>query len=255
MQLPHRVLRAIRIWQQENRRTWKSQFQNLVDARGVEAVRRSYRDRYQESLPYAVVIAQAVGQALAEFQPRHPELNSFLRRGFLGLRCHFFKKISFGCTFAYENAEGYEQVIIAVVEEPDKKTLRQIALELQEKMRPDHKSVKESAIYYRLPYILQKILAYYGENSRTARYKYRGTVSYTALGKFGIDSHELPQTSTLTFGMGQVKDRPIVDQGQVIAAPTFQFFMSIDRRLMNGQVPALLLARICEILEKGSHLI
>jgi pyruvate/2-oxoglutarate dehydrogenase complex dihydrolipoamide acyltransferase (E2) component len=251
MSLPHRVLRAIRMWQAENQRTWRSQFHNLLDASALENIREQYHRQYGENLPYAVLVAKAVSIAMREFLPEHPELNAYLHRGILGYRAHYFDRLSFGCTFSVNNPEGYEQIVIAVCEDPDQKDLREINAALREKFLPTSPTVKNSSLYYRLPWILQKILAWYGENNAKARFLYRGTYSYTALGKFGIDYHDVPQSSTLTFGMGQVKERVFAKDGRPYVAPGFYLIMSLDRRLMNGQVPAEFLARVSDLLERG----
>jgi pyruvate/2-oxoglutarate dehydrogenase complex dihydrolipoamide acyltransferase (E2) component len=249
---PQRVLRAVRMWHAENRRTWRSQFQNMINATKIEEYRLAYKSKFGESLPYASVVAKAVAIAMREFLPQHPELNSYLKRGIFGKSVVYFDRLSFGCTFSVPNPEGYEQIVIAVCEDPDRKDLNIISQDLKAKFQPSGKTVQSSAIYFRLPWILQKILAFYGENSQAARFHHRGTYSYTALGKFGVDSHDVPTSSTLTFGMGQIKDQVFAIEGKPAVARGFILMMTIDRRLMNGQVPAEFMGRVSQILETAT---
>ena len=69
------------------------------------------------------------------------------------------------------------------------------------------------------------------------------------MGKFGADFHlSLPQTSTLQFGMGAVKDRVVARAGLPVVVKTMNLTLSFDRILMNGRPAGILLETIARIM-------
>jgi pyruvate dehydrogenase E2 component (dihydrolipoamide acetyltransferase) len=79
-----------------------------------------------------------------------------------------------------------------------------------------------------------------------------GTFTVSNLGMYGIDNFSaainLPQAAIL--GVGQVKERPVVRDGELTSAETMLATLSCDHRILYGAAGAQFLARVRELLEE-----
>lgn len=78
-----------------------------------------------------------------------------------------------------------------------------------------------------------------------------GGFTITNLGMFGIDSFDAvlnpPQAAILA--VGRIKERAIVENGAVVAAPMINLSLSVDHRVLDGAAAARFLGDLVEILE------
>jgi 2-oxoglutarate dehydrogenase E2 component (dihydrolipoamide succinyltransferase) len=78
-----------------------------------------------------------------------------------------------------------------------------------------------------------------------------GTFTITNGGTFGslLSTPIVNPPQSAILGMHAIKDRAIVENGQVIAAPMMYIALSYDHRIVDGQQAVLFLVRIKELIE------
>jgi pyruvate/2-oxoglutarate dehydrogenase complex dihydrolipoamide acyltransferase (E2) component len=84
--------------------------------------------------------------------------------------------------------------------------------------------------------------------------RYRGgAVLISSPAKYGVDSVITTWTWPLGLSFGYVKQRPVVRNGQVVPAVTFNLVLNFDRRVMAGAQAARFFHRMVEILENAQQ--
>lgn len=76
-----------------------------------------------------------------------------------------------------------------------------------------------------------------------------GTFALTSLGHRPVDGFHSVGGTTVTIGIGQVAERPVVRDGRIVAAPTMRLSLAFDHRVIDGAEAADLLADIKDHLE------
>ena len=81
-----------------------------------------------------------------------------------------------------------------------------------------------------------------------------GTITITNFGVFNIDSGTpiLNPGESVILGVGAIKEKPWVVDGQVVPRPVAQLALSFDHRLIDGALGAELLRDISAVLEDPS---
>lgn len=78
-----------------------------------------------------------------------------------------------------------------------------------------------------------------------------GVFTLTNLGMFRIDSFDAiinpPQAAILA--VGRIRQRPMVEDGELIAAPMFNLSLSVDHRVLDGAAAARFLGDLVELIE------
>lgn len=78
-----------------------------------------------------------------------------------------------------------------------------------------------------------------------------GVFTFTNLGMFKIDAFEAilnpPQAAILA--VGRLKERPLAENGALIAAPTLNLSLSVDHRVVDGALGARFLSDLVDMLE------
>ncbi len=78
-----------------------------------------------------------------------------------------------------------------------------------------------------------------------------GVFTLTNLGIFRIDSFDAiinpPQAAILA--VGRIRERPMVEDGELIAAPMFNLSLSVDHRVLDGAAAARFLGDLVELIE------
>ncbi|MFI9387663.1 2-oxo acid dehydrogenase subunit E2 [Kutzneria sp. NPDC052558] len=77
-----------------------------------------------------------------------------------------------------------------------------------------------------------------------------GTFSVTSLGHRPVDSFHSVGGTTITLGLGQVVDRPVVRDGVIVIAPVMRLSLAFDHRVIDGAAAADVLAEIKQGLEE-----
>ena len=76
-----------------------------------------------------------------------------------------------------------------------------------------------------------------------------GTFAVTSLGHRPVQSFHSVGGTTITLGLGQVSDRPVVRDGVLAVAPLMRLSLSFDHRVIDGAEAADVLTEIKDALE------
>ena len=78
-----------------------------------------------------------------------------------------------------------------------------------------------------------------------------GTFTLTNLGMLGVDVFQAiinpPQSAILATG--RIADRPVVENGEVVARPTIYLTLSVDHRVLDGATAARFLQDLQALIE------
>ena len=84
-----------------------------------------------------------------------------------------------------------------------------------------------------------------------------GTFSITNGGTFGslLSTPLLNPPQSAILGMHNIKDRPVVEEGQVVARPMMYIALSYDHRIVDGKDAVLFLVAVKDALEDPARLL
>jgi pyruvate dehydrogenase E2 component (dihydrolipoamide acetyltransferase) len=161
------------------------------------------------------MVVKACALALRE----HPRANGAYRDG----RFELYSRVNVGVAVAAQDA-----LVVPTVFDADRKTLRQIATE----SRALAQRVREGTV--------------------TPPELSGGTFTVSNLGMYGIDNFSAvintPQAAILA--VGAIKERPVVDDGEIAVANVLKVTLACDHRILYGAPAAEFLARVRALLEE-----
>lgn len=108
---------------------------------------------------------------------------------------------------------------------------------------------------------IEKNIADFGKKAKDGNISYEdltgGTFTITNGGIFGsmLSTPILNPPQCAILGMHAIKDRPVVENGQIIIRPIMYLALSYDHRLVDGREAVQFLATIKECLESPAHLL
>lgn len=108
---------------------------------------------------------------------------------------------------------------------------------------------------------IEKGIADFGEKARSGTLSFDdlkgGTFTITNGGIFGsmLSTPILNPPQCAILGMHAIKDRPVVENGQVVVKPIMYLALSYDHRLVDGRDAVQFLVTIKECLEAPAHLL
>jgi pyruvate dehydrogenase E2 component (dihydrolipoamide acetyltransferase) len=124
-------------------------------------------------------------------------------------------------------------LLVPVIHEADAKTLPEIAQSLTEliNVAREGKTAPEAMMH--------------------------GTMTITNVGVFGVDGGTpiIPPGQGAILALGQVRERPWVIDGQVVARPVCELTLSFDHRMIDGELGSKVLARIASLLNDPTPLL
>jgi len=164
-------------------------------------------------------LVKLVGQALRD----HPYVNATWENG----RIRLFEEINLGLATAVD-----EGLVVPVIRGADQLSLTEIAKarsELTAKAAEGKLSLDEVS---------------------------GGTFTLTNLGMLGVDVFQAiinpPQSAILATG--RIAERPVVENGQVVAKPTIHLTLSVDHRVLDGATGARFLQDVSRAIENPDDL-
>ncbi len=247
--------RAIGILHGEHKATWPIHFTNEIETAKLDELRQRYKDAGQTPPSFTSMVVKAIALAVNEVSGQFPEINAYLKNFFGWKTIHDFDRISAGVAIS-RNEDGLDRAMTAVVQDPEAKPLTAITKELRDAATlpvQDVPYMKNCYYLFRAPKPIQWLMLLIGRSFPETRRLYRGTFTLTSVGKFGVDQQvTLPQASSLQFGFGVIRPRPVVHDGQVVSARTFYLTSSFDRRLMNGRPVAEMMEKVRDILNTAA---
>jgi 2-oxoglutarate dehydrogenase E2 component (dihydrolipoamide succinyltransferase) len=108
---------------------------------------------------------------------------------------------------------------------------------------------------------IERSIADYGEKARNGTLGYEdlkgGTFTITNGGIFGsmLSTPILNPPQCAILGMHAIKERPVVENGQIVIRPIMYLALSYDHRLVDGRDAVQFLVTIKECLEAPAHLL
>jgi 2-oxoglutarate dehydrogenase E2 component (dihydrolipoamide succinyltransferase) len=108
---------------------------------------------------------------------------------------------------------------------------------------------------------IEKSIADFGEKARSGVLSFDdlkgGTFTITNGGIFGsmLSTPILNPPQCAILGMHAIKERPVVENGQIVARPVMYLALSYDHRLVDGREAVQFLVTIKECLEAPAHLL
>lgn len=180
----------------------------------VSQIREEWR-RQGVQITYTDVVIKAVAIALTE----HPRLNSVLDADVIRI----LPQINVGVAVALD-----EGLIVPVVKDADKKSLREISHDVHELVRKAQ------------------------SNSLSVDEVSGGTFTITSLSNYDIDIFtpiiNPPQAAIL--GVGRIREVPAFEGDQVVRKSMMYLSLSFDHRLLDGAPAAQFLRRVRNLLER-----
>jgi pyruvate dehydrogenase E2 component (dihydrolipoamide acetyltransferase) len=171
-------------------------------------------------LSYTEIILKAVGVTLRD----HPMLNATL----VNDEIHLHSQIDIGLAVSYPDG-----LLVPLIREVDKLGLA----ELTEQSKNVAHAAREGKL---LP---NQLLG--------------GTFTVSNLGMYRVDQFtpiiNLPETAIL--GVGQIKERPVGVNGEILLRSIMSLSLSFDHRTIDGAPAAAFLTQLVETLENPAHLL
>ena len=149
--------------------------------------------------------------------------------------------------------DGERVVLAALIRGADTAELDQIQAELDRYRAGDANVMPEFAPLRRLqqlPVALGYTLFRRIVRPLAGRHRLMGTLAVSSLGHRPVDGFHSVGGTTITLGLGQIAERPVVRAGQVVAAPVMRLNLAFDHRVVDGAEAADLLADIKAGLEE-----
>jgi pyruvate/2-oxoglutarate dehydrogenase complex dihydrolipoamide acyltransferase (E2) component len=217
-----------------------------VDMTRIRAHRAAARSagRHYSTVTY---LLYAAARVLA----RHPEANAAIR-GHAMPRIARYDKVSGKFTMD-KRVNGQRIVMSAVIADLDSRDLDSIQERVEHYRDGDPETMPEYARVrklYRIPWPLRNALFGLGARSLSMRPAIFGTFAVTSLGHRPVDGFYSTGGTTITLGLGQVADRPVVRDGQLTVAPLMRLSLTFDHRVIDGAEAADVLTDLKTSLEE-----
>lgn len=225
-------------------------FVSEVDLTEVDQVRSMGGS---EKPSYTAFVARAVALALKEFPYANRRVMKRWWLPFFGPRLQKFDNIDITVA-AERDMPGIEYCAFAdIIRDADQKSLSQLTHWLKDLATCTTETNTQwrtfSSLIRKLPRFLSAFII------RTPLFfpklwvKYRGgAVLISSPAKYGVDAVLTTWTWPLGFSFGFVKERPIVKDGELTVAPTFNLTLNFDRRVMAGAQGARFFNRVVNLL-------
>ena len=189
-----------------------------VKATALVDLRESLLPICEEKAQVRLTFSDLLLKLLAETLRDHPLANAKWEDG--GVRV--FREINVGLAIAID-----EGLVVPVIRGADRLSLTEIAVA--------RRALAEKAQAGRLA--LDEVTG--------------GTFTLTNLGMLGVDVFQAiinpPQSAILATG--RIADRPVVENGEVVARPTIYLTLSVDHRVLDGATAARFLEDLQELIE------
>lgn len=257
--------RPINTWRKIAQGTWRSAKDPSIygmvdiDATAMLKVIEEYKKNNIKLTPTTLVV-----RAIAEGIAAHPQINGVLRFGRIYERQNIdiFLQVSAADSSDDENLSGL------IIRQCDQKTLEMIAHEVQNKAQEiksgndeEYKKVKSSMAL--LPgFLVAPLLDFlsfflYGLNIwspliGSPRDSF-GSAMVTSVGSLGIEYGFAPLTPysrcPILVAVGKIKDKPVVENGQVVIRPMMPLCVTLDHRLIDGYGASKMLKKLLAYFE------
>jgi len=188
--------------------------------------------------------------AAARVIAKYPEANSSLSDGLIP-RVAQYNTVN--AKFTLDKSINKQRVVLsALVADAHKISLSNIQNIIIYYKHKEFEDIQEFASIKKLhllPLLLGQTVFNLFISKLTKRDSLLGTFSVSSLGHKPINSFFSTGGTTLTFGIGRIQFRPIVQNEQITIAPLMRLSMTFDHRVIDGAMAADILNEIKEALE------
>lgn len=195
---------------------------------------------------YFAYFIQAMSQVVAQY----PEANSLFLGRFLP---RLVSLDAVNAKFTVDKtAAGQRIVASAVVESADSLSLEDIQRRIDDIKAQEIAEGEAFAPIRKLhsmPLLLARLLFRYAMWRPAIKSRVQGTFTITSLGGRAVTRFIPLPGSTLTLGVGDIAERPLVKNGRLSVAHTTTLTLVFDHRVLDGAISAEILAKIKEKLE------
>ncbi|WP_433281449.1 2-oxo acid dehydrogenase subunit E2 [Micromonospora sp. CA-244673] len=197
---------------------------------------------------YSVVtyLLRVTGRVLAA----HPDANAAIS-GRLRARVARYDRVNGKLTLD-KTVDGQRVVLAAVLPDLHTATLDEIQRQVDHYRDGDPDRMPEFATLRKLhqaPSLLGRAVFRLGTRPLRRRGDAFGTFAVTSLGHRPVDSFHSVGGTTVTLGVGQIADRPVVRGGELAIAPLMRLSLAFDHRVIDGAEAADVLTEIKTGLE------
>ncbi len=216
-----------------------------IDMSRVAEHREAARE-HGERVSVVSYVLYAAARALAA----HPEANAAIR-GRRRPRVARYREVNGKLTLD-KTLDGHRVVLAVVLPALDRADLPAIQRLVDRYRDGDPATMPEFAgarALHRLPGPIGRALFRLGLSSLAKRPALLGTFAVTSLGHRPVDSFHSVGGTTVTLGVGRVRDRPVVREGRLAVAPVMRLSLAFDHRVIDGAEAADVLADIKTSLE------
>jgi pyruvate/2-oxoglutarate dehydrogenase complex dihydrolipoamide acyltransferase (E2) component len=190
---------------------------------------------------YSVItyVLYAAGRVLA----RHPEANAAIR-GRAWPRVARYDDVNGKITLD-KTVGGHRIVVSTVLPDLRGAGLTDIQAEVDRHrggdpgLMPEYEGMR---LLHRLPLPLGGALYRLVTRPLRRRHQLMGTFAVTSLSHRPVDGFASVGGTTITLGLGQVADRPVVRDGEIVIAPMMRLTLTFDHRVLDGAEGADVLA-------------
>ena len=189
------------------------------DATDLVRLREAFLNQ-EKTIGIKITFTEIMVYAISRVLKDHPDINLSLIENEIKV----WEDINIGVAVAL----GKEGLLVPVVKQADKKSLVEISQEV--------KSLAEKA---RGGKILPDEVT-------------GGTFTLTSVGSVGVSYYQtvvINQPESAILGTGPITERPIVKNGQIVAAPMMPYSLTVDHRVINGFGAEQFLVTLKELVE------
>lgn len=223
-------------------------FTGLIDASALVGLRADCAQAGHGKPSWTALVVRAISVVLAD----HPEMNRLLLRGWFRHRPVQLSEVH--AVVAVERVRNGEDTVYAQIL---RNTDRKSAWELTEEFRKTNASEESDdprlqlfmKVIRRLPGPIARLILGMPKWTPGQWLQHRGgSFALTTVGKYGVDSVFVKWPWPLSFTFGEVKERPVVVDGVVVARTSFYFSLAWNREISNGAPVARFFNEIVQYL-------
>ncbi|MBJ6761998.1 2-oxo acid dehydrogenase subunit E2 [Myxococcaceae bacterium JPH2] len=247
--------------------TWKTAYDPTVY--GTLTVRMdkamAYIEAFRQRTGIRLTVTHLVTKAMAEALHRCPDANAILRFNRIYLR----KQVTLSTLVVQtDDGDGKVDLTSARIEDADKKSLREIAADLEEAVRRvrerrDAALERGKSTVQRIPYLFLNAFTWllsffmYTLNLDLRRLGMPkdafGSAIITNVGSLGLDTAYVPLAPytrvPIFIAPGAVKEVPVVEDGRVVPGKVMNINATFDHRFIDGFHAGVLANTMREMLE------
>lgn len=222
----------------------------LVDFTTVESLRERLAGQGARKPSYVALTLFAMSRVV----PRHRVFNSYLRT-FPLTRLALFEGVDIAYTLEKIGHDGQPVLSLSILERCDELGLAGFLEEFERRKRAPLAGLEYHRVlrtFLAVPAFLRVALfKLFCKPFPATMRKIGGTVAFTSVGKHGVDITTPLSPKSLCVSLGAVRERPLVREGRVVAAPSAYVTLTYDHRVADGRDCARLGSDLKRFMETG----